>query len=137
VKAARICTGALVSIGLPLVFAVSGGCQHKADGVPMSSSAMDLNASPAYTPAPSYTAAPVQPVYDTAPVVASSVTPAYASNTGSALGGGGSYVVKKGDTLYGISRSHYGDGKQWQKIAAANPGLTPSSLKVGQTITLP
>ena len=135
-KAARICTGALISIGLPLFALVSGGCQHKADGVPMSSSAMDLSAQPAYTAAPSYTPAPAQPVYDSTPVVASAVTPAYSSNSG-AMGGGGTYVVKKGDTLYGISRTHYGDGKQWQKIVAANPGLTPGSLKVGQTITLP
>jgi LysM repeat protein len=135
VKAARICTGALFSIGLPFVALVSGGCQHKADGVPMSSSAMDINAQPAYTPAPSYTPAPAQPVYDSTPVVASSVTPAYAANSGGT--GGGTYVVKKGDTLYGIARTHYGDGKQWQKIAAANQGLSPTSLKVGQTITLP
>jgi 5'-nucleotidase len=101
----------------------------------MSSSAMDVSAQPAYTPAPSYTPAPAQPVYDSAPVVASAVQPAY-SNSSAALGGG-TYVVKKGDTLYGIARTHYGDGKQWQKIAAANPGLSPTSLKVGQTITLP
>jgi 5'-nucleotidase len=95
---------------------------------------MDVTAPPAYTPAPSYTAAPVQPVYDSAPVVASAVSPGYSSTATLA---GGSYVVKKGDTLYGIARTHYGDGKQWQKIAAANPGLSPTSLKVGQTITLP
>jgi nucleoid-associated protein YgaU len=136
VKAARICTGALISIGLPLVALVSGGCQNKSGGVPMSSSAMDVNPSPAYAPAPAaYTPAPAQPVYDSAPVVASAVTPAYTSS--STAMGGGTYVVKKGDTLYGISRTHYGDGKQWQKIVAANPGLSPSSLKVGQTITLP
>ena len=50
---------------------------------------------------------------------------------------GGTYKVKKGDTLFGIARAHYGDGKQWQKIAAANPGLSPQSLKVGQTINVP
>jgi LysM repeat protein len=136
VNAGRICTGAFIWIGLPLVAAAMTGCQNKSGGVPMSSSAMDVSAQPVYnTPAPSYTAAPVQPVYDSAPVVASSVTPAYASSS-SALGGG-TYVVKKGDTLYGISRTHYGDGKKWQQIAAANPGLSPTSLKVGQTITLP
>ena len=136
VKAARICTGALIWIGLPLFAAASGGCQHKADGVPTSSAALDLNAAPAYSPAPSYAAAP-QPVYDSAPVVASAMTPAYSSSGASSSLGGGSYTVKKGDTLYGIARTHYGDGKQWQKIASANPGLSPTSLKVGQTITLP
>jgi 5'-nucleotidase len=135
VNVARFCTAKLVCIGLPLVALVAGGCQTKSSGVPMSSSAMDISAPAAYTPAPSYSAAPAQPVYDSAPVVASSVTPAY-SPTQTAMAGG-SYTVKKGDTLYGIARSHYGDGKQWQKIASANPGLSPTSLKVGQTITLP
>jgi 5'-nucleotidase len=67
------------------------------------------------------TAAPAAPV---APAPAAAPT---ASN----------YVVKKGDTLYSIARSHYGDGKQWQKIVAANPGLSPEKLKVGQTLLLP
>jgi LysM repeat protein len=137
VKAARICTGALIWIGLPLFAAVSGGCQHKADGVPNSSSALDLSSSPAYAPAPGYSAAPAQPVYDSTPVVASAITPAYSNSGTSSEVGGGTYVVKKGDTLYGIARKNYGDGKQWQKIASANPGLSPTSLKVGQAITLP
>jgi 5'-nucleotidase len=47
------------------------------------------------------------------------------------------YKVKPGDTLYGIARTAYGDGKHWSKIASANPGLSAKSLKVGQTITLP
>jgi 5'-nucleotidase len=51
--------------------------------------------------------------------------------------GSGSYTVKKGDTLYGIARQRYGDGKQWSKIAQANPGLRPETLKVGQTIVIP
>ena len=137
-NAGRICTGAFVWIGLPLVAAALAGCQSKSGGVPMSSSAMDVNAQPVYSaPSPSYTAAPVQPVYDSAPVVASAVSPAYSSNSSSSSLGGGSYVVKKGDTLYGIARTHYGDGKKWQQIASANPGLSPTSLKVGQTISLP
>ena len=47
------------------------------------------------------------------------------------------YKVKKGDTLFGIARSKYGDGKKWMQIASANPGLSPQSLKIGQTIVLP
>ena len=47
------------------------------------------------------------------------------------------YTVKRGDTLYGIARSQYGDGKQWERIAAANPGLTAAGLKAGQTIVVP
>jgi 5'-nucleotidase len=47
------------------------------------------------------------------------------------------YTVKRGDTLYSIARTRYGDGKQWQRIAAANPGVSPAKLLAGQTIVLP
>ncbi|HEV7298227.1 MAG TPA: LysM peptidoglycan-binding domain-containing protein [Tepidisphaeraceae bacterium] len=50
---------------------------------------------------------------------------------------GNQYQVKSGDTLYAIARNTYGDGKHWTRIASANPGLSPTSLKAGQTITLP
>jgi nucleoid-associated protein YgaU len=54
-----------------------------------------------------------------------------------AAAAGGKYTVQKGDTLWKIAATNYGDGKQWQRIASANPGLTPSSLKAGQTIMIP
>jgi 5'-nucleotidase len=47
------------------------------------------------------------------------------------------YTVRKGDTLFKIAKDHYGDGKQWSRIVAANPGLTPASLKAGQKLHLP
>jgi 5'-nucleotidase len=80
----------------------------------------------AYQPAPQV-AQPV--VYDT------STTMNPAGGAGSMATG--SYMVKKGDTLYGIARQRYGDGKQWSKIASANPGLRPETLKVGQNIVIP
>jgi nucleoid-associated protein YgaU len=48
-----------------------------------------------------------------------------------------SYTVKKGDTLFSIAKSRYGNGNQYTKIVSANPGLSPQSLKAGQTITIP
>ncbi len=54
-----------------------------------------------------------------------------------AQAGGSSYTVQKGDTLFRIAKQHYGDGKQWQRIAAANPGLSPQSLKAGQKVYIP
>ena len=112
-----------------MLLAAAVGCQDKKPA--MNSSVTDLTPVPA---APAYVApAPmaVQPVsYD----VPTTATPTYASSTASI---GNTYTVKKGDTLYGIARKKYNDGKQWQKIASANPGLSPSSLRVGQTIQLP
>ena len=51
--------------------------------------------------------------------------------------GKGNYTVQRGDTLFHIAQVHYGDGKKWKQIVAANPGVTPSSLKVGQKLVLP
>ena len=110
------------------------GCQNKSSEVPTSGSVTDVSAAPstptasAYTP-PSQTHVAAQPVtYDT--------MPSTGANTGTSVSSG-PYPVKRGDTLYSIARKSYGDGKQWQKIAAANPGLRPESLKVGQTIQIP
>lgn len=47
------------------------------------------------------------------------------------------YVVKRGDTLFGIAEKHYGRGPMWTQIARANPGLKPSRLRVGQKLTIP
>lgn len=83
------------------------------------------SSSSGYSAAP----APVEP--------AITQTPSYAPTPAPSQPAGGTYVVKKGDTLFHIARERYGDGKQWQRIAAANPGVSPSSLKVGQKIVVP
>ena len=64
-------------------------------------------------------------------------TPVIASSAQYASVDGGTYTVKKGDTLYRIAKEHYGSGKQWQKIAAANPGASPQTLRVGQKLVIP
>jgi nucleoid-associated protein YgaU len=50
---------------------------------------------------------------------------------------GSTYTIKKGDTFIKIAREVYGDPSRMKDIAAANPGLDPRKLKVGQTIVLP
>ncbi|HEY7087351.1 MAG TPA: LysM domain-containing protein [Tepidisphaeraceae bacterium] len=122
-----ICAMALTGVGLMSLTGCSG--TKKTYGVPQSESVTDVSA-PAPAPAP-MPAAP-QPVAQ--PVVYDNMTTTPAAS-GSI--GGGSYTVKRGDTLYSIARNKYGDGKQWTKIATANPGLRPETLKVGQTIVVP
>lgn len=104
-----------------------------------SASALDISepSTPVYT-APQPVAQPVaQPVvYDTQPAQPVQ-TQTWASAQQPQNTGGGSYQVKKGDTLFSIAKSRYGNGNQWQRIAAANPGLSPQSLKAGQTINVP
>ena len=48
-----------------------------------------------------------------------------------------SYTVRRGDTLWSIAKQHYNDGQRWKEIVAANPGLDPTKLKVGQQIIVP
>lgn len=81
------------------------------------------------------------PVAYTAPAPMQTMTPDPALSTATpssgAAAGSNSYTIKKGDTLWKIATEHYGDGKKWHEIAQANPGLTPSALRVGETISLP
>lgn len=47
---------------------------------------------------------------------------------------GPTYTVRPGDTLYGLAQSR---GTTVQAILAANPGINPSALQVGQILCLP
>ena len=110
------------------------GCQKKATDATANGSVMDVGSggyAQAQQPQQTTPVAPQPVVYDAAPAQPQPV------DTAATAMAGGSYTVKKGDTLYGIARQRYGDGKQWTRIAEANPGLRPETLKVGQTIAVP
>ena len=47
------------------------------------------------------------------------------------------HTVRHGETLFSIAKATYGDGKKWKEIVAANPGVSPSKLKVGQVLVMP
>jgi len=108
-----------------LVTGIAAGCSDK---------------KPATTPQAEITPVPVAPaayVPTPAPAPVTTVTPPDATASTTVATAGGSYTVKKGDTLWKIAQAKYGDGRKWKQIIAANPGLTPEKLKAGQTITLP
>ncbi len=46
------------------------------------------------------------------------------------------YVVKEGDTLYGIAKRELGKGTRWEEIASLNH-LDGNMVKKGQTLVLP
>ena len=50
-----------------------------------------------------------------------------------------SYVIKQGDTIWGISKQVLGDGNRWKELQKANPTVlaNPSRLPVGAAITIP
>ena len=108
-------------------------------------------AAPVATAAPRFQ--PVDPTDSAGPPVyafaspATPATPATPARTaaqeiaggpsGPRAAAGTRYTVQRGDTLFGIARTRYGSGGQWQRIAAANPGLSPETLQAGATIVLP
>ncbi len=48
------------------------------------------------------------------------------------------YTVKEGDAgFWAVSENVYGNGKHWPLIAEANPDADSSSLRAGQTLTIP
>ena len=119
--------------GVLAVTAMAGGCQS---GNKQAAAKPQLRPSVTdIAPTPPAYLAPAQPIQPVTPIAAAPDQAAPASFSGGAVGG--SYTVLKGDTLYKSARERYGDGKQWQRIAAANPGLSPGSLKVGQKIAIP
>ncbi|MFM2089599.1 MAG: hypothetical protein RLZZ127_88 [Planctomycetota bacterium] len=62
---------------------------------------------------------------------------ALAPAPGAPAAGGRTHTVAKGEYLSDISKKYYGTTRQWQKIAAANPGVNPNNLKVGTVLTIP
>ena len=121
---------------------IAGGCANKKKDMQTNAGVTDINVAPvppreaetayagplasAPAPAPSY----YEPAVTQTPGAGGGFAPGAAAP-------GGSYVVKKGDTLFSIAKATYGNGNQWQRIASANPGLSPATLKAGQTIVLP
>lgn len=64
--------------------------------------------------------------------VAKKATVASASKSASST-----YTVKKGDLVRSIAKSQLGDENRWKEIVAANPGLDPSKLAIGQKLKMP
>ncbi|MHC4561811.1 MAG: LysM peptidoglycan-binding domain-containing protein [Planctomycetota bacterium] len=47
------------------------------------------------------------------------------------------HTIQRGDTLWTLSKRYLGSGKRYREILAANPGLQPKKLRIGQTIVIP
>lgn len=45
--------------------------------------------------------------------------------------------VESGESPYSISEAVYGSGKYYKRILAANPGIDPRHLKIGQVLVIP
>ena len=49
----------------------------------------------------------------------------------------GEHTVAKGESLWKIAQSYYGDGYKWVEVAKTNNLSNPSAIEVGQKLTLP
>lgn len=64
--------------------------------------------------------------------------PAAAAETNPAVTENKTHTVQAGDTLWGIAKTYYGNGAQYTKITAANPGIkNPNLIYPGQVFTIP
>lgn len=124
---------AAIAVVAMIVFA--GGCSMFGKKSSVSSTSPNLTPPPPPPVQPQPAPAPAVAAAPTAPVTPVSYDPAPLPDSKPAAGR--TYVVKKGDTLWSIAARTYGDGKQYRRIVAANPGIKGDQIKVGQTITLP
>ncbi len=57
--------------------------------------------------------------------------------TASAASGPQKHVIAKGDTLWDLAKSFYGEGALWKKISEANGKPAPRALHVGTELEIP
>jgi len=108
------------------------GCaQKKEEELPAIDPAELEAAAPPPEPMPAVTGTPA--------VEVETPTPQPPPTTAKPIGGGTSYTIQKGDTLYSLARRFYGDGKLWTRIADANKDRIRdvTSIPVGTVLTIP
>jgi len=87
-------------------------------------------------------AAPAEPATETKPATGTDTTatqPAATSGDASAPAASGpqKHVIAKGDTLWDLAKSFYGEGSLWKKISEANGKPAPRALHVGTELEIP
>ena len=111
------------------------GCGNKNSTAKANRSVLDVAPAPLPSAEPQLAALPIN---DTPSAVAfEAPRPQSAVAVSPVAASPKTYTVKKGDTLFSIAKTQLGSGRDWQKITAANPGLTPQKLKAGQQIAMP
>lgn len=132
---------------LPVTAVLLSACQEQNAGPEArSEEAYKPSEEKKYEPAPTYvdTSATMEPMDSSQPPAARSGagradTAGDEVLTPGGTGGGRTYVVQKGDTLYSIARKLYGDQSKWKVIYNANRGQlkSPDRLPVGAKLVIP
>jgi nucleoid-associated protein YgaU len=71
------------------------------------------------------------------PVSKPAIAPASKDHPAAKSGSGGTYLVRKGDTMKSIAERELGDSARWKEIASANPHLEANHLSVGTSLKIP
>jgi len=82
----------------------------------------------------------IVPYPDSGAVITGATDPVGVSTAGAPLVGASgerTHLIKSGDQLWKVAEMYYGSGKHWQLIVSANPGLNPTSMRIGKTIKIP
>ena len=87
-------------------------------------------------------AAPAEPATEAKPAAGTDTTatqPAATSGAAAASAASGpqKHVIAKGDTLWDLAKSFYGEGALWKKISEANGKPAPRALHVGTELEIP
>ncbi|MGI2031136.1 5'-nucleotidase C-terminal domain-containing protein [Rhizobium panacihumi] len=108
----------------------------KADAAPAAPAAAPAPATtaqaPAATPAPTAPAPAAPAATTTAPAAVEAP-----GQTAQPANGPSKYTVVKGDSLWTIAESAYGDGTRWSEISKANSLRHPNLIQVGKELELP
>ncbi len=123
----------IIVLSAATMIAVAAGCGSKGSSANKTSKSLGPDPRP-------LAADPPKPVVQPAPPDTGLGAPPPTVDTGTlppAPSGNKKYVVQRGDTLWSIAVRTYGDGKQYKKIVAANPGIRGDRIAAGQTIVLP
>lgn len=82
-------------------------------------------------------AAPPPAPTASAPTPASPDSPAAVEASALVVSGGQEYTVRPGDSLWGLARRFYGQGRAWGHIAQHNPDQVREPLAVGSRLVIP
>lgn len=112
-----------------------------ADAADASASGTATETAPAAGTATTAETADAKPAEETATAEEAAVTPEAAEDAATAAETGaqtpGKHVIARGDTLWDIAETYYGDGALWPKIAEANGGPAPRALEIGTELEIP
>ncbi|WP_331372189.1 5'-nucleotidase C-terminal domain-containing protein [Sinorhizobium chiapasense] len=76
------------------------------------------------------------PAAETKPAESTAAAPAQPA-TETAAAGPQKHVIARGDTLWDLAESFYGNGVEWRKISTANGNPAPRALEIGRELQIP